>query len=134
VLKTDNGPEEFDALLVCNGHHWNPSFPEPPYPGTFSGQQLHSHDYIDPADPVNLRGKRVLAVGIGNSAVDIVCELSRKGVADQVYIATRSGAYVVPTYAFGKPVDQLTKTNPYLPHAFQRWAGGILRRLRSGRS
>ena len=135
IITTDrSGPEEFDALLVCNGHHWDPSFPDPPYPGTFTGTQIHSHDYIDPADPVDLRGKRVLVVGIGNSAVDIVCELSRKGVAEKVYIATRSGAYIVPKYVFGKPVDQLIKTNPYLPHAFQRWAGGLLQRLVSGRS
>ena len=82
---------------------------------SFSGAQIHSHDYIDPSDPLPLVGKRVLVVGIGNSAVDIVCELSRKGVADKVYIATRSGAYVMPKYIFGKPVDQLVKTNPYLP-------------------
>ena len=133
---TDKGSEDFDALLVCNGHHWDASYPDPPYPGTetFKGIQIHSHDYVDPADPVDLRGKRVLVVGIGNSAVDIVCELSRKGVAEKVYIATRSGAYIVPKYVFGKPVDQIVKTNPYLPHAFQRWAGGVMQRLVSGRS
>jgi len=135
TLTTRQGSaEDFDALLVCNGHHWDPSFPDPPYPGAFSGTQIHSHDYIDPTDPVDLPGKRVLVVGIGNSAVDIVCELSRKGVADKVYIATRSGAYVVPKYIFGKPTDQVIKTSPYLPQALQRWAGGILQRLVSGKS
>jgi cation diffusion facilitator CzcD-associated flavoprotein CzcO len=135
-ITTDkSGAEDFDALLVCNGHHWDASWPDPPYPGTdsFKGIQLHSHDYVDPTDPVDLRGKRVLVVGIGNSAVDIVCELSRKGVSEKVYIATRSGAYIVPKYVFGKPVDQIVKTNPYIPHALQRWAGGIMQRLVSGR-
>src|SRR6185295_11218839 len=84
ALTTERGErEEFDALLVCNGHHWNASWPDPPYPGTFTGQQIHSHDYIDPQDPLDLRGQSVLVVGIGNSAVDIVCELARKGVADK---------------------------------------------------
>lgn len=128
------GAEDFDALLVCNGHHWDASWPDPPYPGAFTGQQIHSHDYIDPTDPLELNGKRVLVVGIGNSAVDIVCELARKGVAEKVYIATRSGAYVVPKYIFGKPTDQIIKTNPHIPQALQRWAGGLLQRLISGKS
>ena len=125
--------EEFDTLLVGNGHHWSASWPDPPYPGEFTGKQIHSHDYIDPQDPLDLRGQRVLVVGIGNSAVDIVCELSRKGVADKVYVSTRSGAWVMPKYAFGKPIDQLVKTNPYLPQSLQRWAAGIMQRLVSGR-
>jgi cation diffusion facilitator CzcD-associated flavoprotein CzcO len=127
------GREDFDALLVCNGHHWDASVPNPPYPGTFTGRQIHSHDYIDPQDPLDLRGQRVLVVGIGNSAVDIVCELSRKGVADKVYIATRSGAWVMPKYVFGKPLDQLVRTNPYLPQGLQRWVAGLLQRLVSGK-
>lgn len=125
--------EDFDVLLACNGHHWDPSWPEPPYPGTFGGTQMHSHDYIDPVDPVDLRGRKVLVVGIGNSAVDIVCELARKGVADKVYVSTRSGAWIMPKYVFGKPIDQLVKTNPYLPQALQRWAGGLIQRLVSGK-
>jgi cation diffusion facilitator CzcD-associated flavoprotein CzcO len=74
--------ERFDALLVCNGHHWDPSYPS--FPGSFDGQTIHSHHYIDPTEPLPLQGKRVLVVGIGNSAVDIVSELSRKGVAERV--------------------------------------------------
>ena len=81
--------ESFDALLVCNGHHWDPRFPD--FPGTFDGPQIHSHDYIDPSNPLDLYGKRVLVVGIGNSAVDIVSELGRKTVSDTVFLSTRSG-------------------------------------------
>jgi cation diffusion facilitator CzcD-associated flavoprotein CzcO len=123
--------ERFDALLVCNGHHWNPSLPE--FPGRFDGPTLHSHHYIDPTDPLDLTGKRVLVVGIGNSAVDIACELGRKGVAEQVFISTRSGAWVLPKYAFGRPVDQVFKTNPRLPLGLQRRVARLLPRLISGR-
>ena len=28
---------EYDAVLVANGHHWDPRWPEPAYPGTFDG-------------------------------------------------------------------------------------------------
>jgi cation diffusion facilitator CzcD-associated flavoprotein CzcO len=134
TLTLDDGTKDrFDALLVCNGHHWNPSLPEPAYPGRFAGAQIHSHDYIDPTEPLDLRGRRVLVVGIGNSAVDIVCELARKGVADKVYISTRSGAHIVPKYIFGKPADQLVKTIPWLSLRLQRWVAARLQRLVSGR-
>jgi cation diffusion facilitator CzcD-associated flavoprotein CzcO len=41
--------ERFDALLVANGHHWDPRWPEPMFPGheTFAGTQIHAHDYRD---------------------------------------------------------------------------------------
>ncbi|HYF24132.1 MAG TPA: NAD(P)-binding domain-containing protein, partial [Baekduia sp.] len=77
ITLDDGSKELFDVLLVGNGHHWDPSFPE--FPGTFDGPTLHSHHYIDPHDPVDLVGKRVLVVGIGNSGVDIASELARKG-------------------------------------------------------
>jgi cation diffusion facilitator CzcD-associated flavoprotein CzcO len=123
--------ELFDALLVCNGHHWDPSYPD--FPGHFDGPTIHSHHYIDPADPLDLVGKRVLVVGIGNSAVDITSELARKGVAEQVFISTRSGAWVMPKYVFGRPADQVFKTNPRLPLGLQRRMAGLLPRIVSGR-
>ena len=127
----DGGRESFDALLVCNGHHWSPRLPE--FPGSFDGPQIHSHDYVDPSTPLDLYGKRVLVVGIGNSAVDIVSELARKTVSDMVFISTRSGAYVIPKYIFGRPADQVVKTNPRLPMGLQRRLGGLLPRIFSGR-
>src|SRR5579859_1068169 len=131
-ITTSAGEEHrFDALLVCNGHHWDPSYPD--FPGRFEGEALHSHHYIDPTDPLDLVNKRVLVVGIGNSAVDITSELARKGVAEQVFISTRSGAWVVPKYIFGRPADQVVKTNPRLPLGLQRRVARILPRLVSGR-
>jgi cation diffusion facilitator CzcD-associated flavoprotein CzcO len=131
VTLGDGSRESFDALLVCNGHHWSPRYAK--FPGTFDGPQIHSHDYVDPSNPLDLYGKRVLVIGIGNSAVDIVSELGRKTVAEVAFISTRSGAYVVPKYLFGKPADQVVKTNPRLPLGLQRRMGRILPRIFSGR-
>jgi cation diffusion facilitator CzcD-associated flavoprotein CzcO len=131
VITADDGDEEFDALLVCNGHHWDPSYPD--FPGHFDGPTIHSHHYIDPTDPLDLRGKRVLVVGIGNSAVDIVSELSRKGVSERVLISTRSGAWVIPKYVLGRPVDQIVKTIPWLPLRWQRRLAQGFPRIVSGR-
>jgi hypothetical protein len=123
--------QEFDFLVVGNGHHWNPRLPD--FPGSFDGDDFHSHHYISPTDPMDLRGKRVLVVGIGNSAVDLTSELSRKGVAEKVFISTRSGAWVMPKYLFGKPVGDIVKTSPYLPLKLQRWLARPLPYIASGR-
>jgi cation diffusion facilitator CzcD-associated flavoprotein CzcO len=120
----------FDLLVVGNGHHWDPRHPS--FPGKFDGPTLHSHHYIDPTEPLDLRDKRVLVVGIGNSGVDITSELARKGVSAKVFISTRSGAWVVPKFVLGRPIDHWAKTTPYLPLKMQQVASGILPRLFSG--
>jgi cation diffusion facilitator CzcD-associated flavoprotein CzcO len=132
VVSLDDGTSEsFDALLVCNGHHWNPRMPT--FEGRFDGPAIHSHEYVDPSNPLELKGRRVLVVGIGNSAVDIVSELGRKTMCETVFISTRSGAYVVPKYLFGKPADQVVKTNPLIPSKLQRRVASLLPRIFSGR-
>ena len=105
----------------------------PDFPGRFDGPTIHSHHYIDPTEPLALEGKRVLVVGIGNSAVDIVSELSRKGVAERAFISTRSGAWVIPKYVLGRPVDTIVRTNPRIPLGLQRRFARLLPRLVSGR-
>jgi cation diffusion facilitator CzcD-associated flavoprotein CzcO len=131
ITPGDGPTEEFDFLIVGNGHHWDPRLPD--FPGSFDGETIHSHHYLSPTEPLDLTGKRVLVVGIGNSAVDIVSELSRKGVAEKVFISTRSGAWVMPKYLFGQPLGKLVRTNPYLPLKLQRWLARPLPYLASGR-
>jgi cation diffusion facilitator CzcD-associated flavoprotein CzcO len=127
----DGTSERFDFLVVGNGHHWDPRYPD--FPGEFDGETIHAHHYIGPQDPVDLVGKRVLVVGIGNTGVDITSELSRRGVAEQVFISTRSGAWVVPKYFLGRPLDTLVKINPRLPVKLQRLLSRPLPYLASGR-
>jgi cation diffusion facilitator CzcD-associated flavoprotein CzcO len=110
--------ERFDVLVVANGHHWDPRFPD--FPGTFTGETIHSHHYVSPSEPLDLRGKRILVVGIGNSAADIVSELSQRTHGNEVVISTRSGAWIMPKYIFGMPVDRLATTIPQIPMSWQR--------------
>ena len=48
-LVTFTGPDgpqrDYDNVVVANGHHWDARLPEPAYPGTFDGEQIHSHAY-----------------------------------------------------------------------------------------
>ena len=129
----DGTVEHFGALVVANGHHWDPAWPNPAIPGEFSGLELHSHDYLDPDEPYALRGKRVLVVGMGNSAMDIACELGHPGVADQVYLSARRGAWVLPKYAFGKPIDQNSVLPAFLPASWRRALAELWYRLAVGR-
>ena len=125
--------DECDALVVANGHHWDPAWPEPAIPGEFSGLELHSHAYLDPDEPHALRGKRILVVGMGNSAMDIACELGHPGVAEQVWLSARRGAWVLPKYAFGKPIDQNSMLPSFLPVSTRRALAEIWYRLAVGR-
>ncbi len=123
----------YDAVVVANGHHWDPQWPDPPFPGAFDGLVMHAHHYIDPGEPHDLNGKRVVVVGMGNSAMDIACELSRPGVSDKVFLSARRGAYVVPNYVLGKPLDQLLTLPPWLPFWAQSAIGGAIFRVAVGK-
>ena len=103
VTAEDGFEGRFDYLVAASGHNWEPAWPDPPYPGRFDGVQLHAHDY---REPDVLAGRRVLVVGMGNSAMDIAVEAST--VAERVLLSTRSGTRIVPKYVFGKPADQAT--------------------------
>jgi hypothetical protein len=116
VRKSENGylvslssGEEicYSAVIVANGHHWNPRYPEPPFAGEFTGEVLHAHHY---KTPDILENKNVLIVGIGNSALDIACEAARLNTG-KVTISTRRGAHILPKYVFGMPFDMLGKIN-----------------------
>lgn len=118
-LATQRGERRrFDLLVVANGHHWDPRFPG--FPGEFTGESIHSHAYIDPRTPLDLYGKRILIVGIGNSAADITVELSSRSMDNEVWLSTRSGAWVVPKYLAGTPADRYYRTLPYIPLRWQR--------------
>jgi hypothetical protein len=91
---------EFDVLVVANGHNWFPK--QPGYPGTFTGQALHSAEYRDPGIFV---GRRVLVVGGGNSGCDIVVEAAQN--AEHAWHSTRRGYWYMPKYLLGTPADQV---------------------------
>jgi hypothetical protein len=105
---------EYSAVLVANGHHWDPRLPD--FPGKFSGKAIHSHDY---KTTNGFEGLNVLVVGIGNSAVDIACDMCR--VARKTFLSTRRSAHVLPKYVFGKPIDHFSSPfGSYMPVAVQR--------------
>ena len=91
----------YGAVLVCNGHHWRPKMPD--FSGEFNGEMFHSRNY---RSPDNFKGKNVLILGVGNSGVDIACDVA--SVAANIFLASRRGAHVIPRHLLGRPTDKWT--------------------------
>jgi cation diffusion facilitator CzcD-associated flavoprotein CzcO len=108
----------YGAVAVCNGHHWDPRWPTPAYPGTFTGEQMHAASYIDPFAPIDIRDKTVLVVGMGNSAMDISCELSPRHISGKLMVSARRGVYIFPRFMLGRAADK-GKVYRWLPMGLQ---------------
>lgn len=93
--------QNFGTVIVANGHLADPRMPD--FAGAFDGSVTHSHDYRT-SDPYD--GKRVMVVGLGNSAVDIAVDIARR--TEKVFVSTRRSAWVMPKYLWGVPIDQIS--------------------------
>ena len=124
ITLDDGRVHRYDALMVANGHHWDARWPEFPGMDEFAGLQLHAHDYTG-EDPAFFRDRRVVILGMGNSAMDIAVESSFSAAAK--YLAARRGAWVIPKYVFGRPLDQIS-TQAGVPFRIrQRFMQTVLR-------
>ena len=91
-------------VAIATGHHTKPTMPHFEGQETFNGRIFHSVDYKD-AVTNGLIGKKVVVVGIGNSAVDVAVNVTELGGEKPIHISTRSGAWIVPNYVQGYPTD-----------------------------
>jgi cation diffusion facilitator CzcD-associated flavoprotein CzcO len=115
-IEGESAPRLYAGLIVANGHHWEPNVPS--YPGHFAGEVLHSHDV---KSKEQLKDKRVLVVGAGNSAVDILSDAAFDGA--RAVHSMRRTYYFFPKMVFGKPTDvfiDLTSRWP-LPRSVMRF-------------
>ncbi|XP_070575786.1 uncharacterized protein [Ptychodera flava] len=70
--------EQYDAVLVCNGHYAIPKIPDLLGIDDFQGQIMHSHNY---RHPQVFKDKSVVLLGAGSSGKDIavnICEFAKK--------------------------------------------------------
>ena len=117
----------FDALAVCNGHHWLPRIPT--YPGKFNGEFIHSHEVKRFS---KFTGKRVLVIGGGNSACDVAVESSR--VAASVDISWRRGYWIAPKFMMGKPADVFSTKIHWLPRTIWQKISALSLYFRNGKN
>ncbi len=130
VIVEQNGVVQediFDALAICNGHHWLPRMPN--YPGSFEGEFIHSHDV---KKFLRFANKKVLVIGGGNSACDVAVESSR--VAASVDISWRRGYWIAPKFMMGKPADVFSTKIHWLPQVLWQKLSSLSLLIRFGRN
>ncbi|XP_020708737.2 senecionine N-oxygenase isoform X1 [Athalia rosae] len=82
LTKNQVSIEIFDAVMVCNGHYFQPNIPKISGDSSFKGNMLHSHDY---RVPEFFSGKKVVVFGAGPSGMDLALEISK--TADRVILS-----------------------------------------------
>nr|WP_312882595.1 NAD(P)-binding domain-containing protein [Micromonospora polyrhachis] len=92
----------YAAVVVANGHNWSPKLPSYEGLDEFRGQVMHASAY---KEATQLRGKRVLVVGAGNTGCDIAVEAGQQ--AAKCWHSSRRGYWYAPKYVFGRPTDQV---------------------------
>ena len=108
-LHTSEGELTTGSLVAATGIWSRPVYPDIPGLGDVSGTLVHSAQY---RSAEQLRGRRVLVVGAGNSGCEIAVGLV--GVADAVHLSVHGEALFVP-----RPSSAL----------FSRLSAPLLRRL-----
>jgi len=101
VETSDGSRSAYDAVLVANGHLWDPFIPT--YDGAFTGRVLHSSQYRNIGD---IAGSRVLTVGAGNSGCDLAVDAATSG--KESFISVRHGQMFQPKAILGRPRAELS--------------------------
>ncbi len=109
-VRTATGDRHAAAVVIASGYSHTPWVPDLPGRGGFPGSVRHSHEYVEPS---RYRGRRVIVVGSGNSAADIVVDLV--GVAGQVYMAVRTPPTIMRRATFGLPTQLIGIASGRLP-------------------
>jgi cation diffusion facilitator CzcD-associated flavoprotein CzcO len=87
TLETNQGVREgYRWLVAANGVTWFPKSPEIPGQESFTGEIMHSVKYHKREQ---VKGKRLLIIGAGNSGVDIACDAAN--VAEEATVSLRRG-------------------------------------------
>lgn len=122
-VRTSQSEQVYAGLIVCNGHHWDRILPD--WTSDFSGEILHSKDY---KRPEQLKGKRILVVGGGNSGCDLASEAARVGRT--AAWSLRRGYHFLPKTFLGVPTVEMI--HPLMPIWSQRIALWAIVRLKFG--
>ncbi|MEM1125001.1 MAG: NAD(P)-binding domain-containing protein [Bacteroidota bacterium] len=128
VTFADGEMRRYQGVLIVNGHHWDKKMPQ--FSGHFDGEFIHSKDY---KKAEQVRDKRVLVIGAGNSACDIASEAARIGKG--VCISMRTPAWFFPKTFLGIPLSDLADHNK-LPkwEWLQRFIMRLIYRLSVGKN
>jgi len=122
-LHTSAGDVDADRVVVATGHSNQPYLPD--WPGSFTGELLHSADYRN-ARPY--AGRSVLVVGAGNSGAEIAVDLADGGAAE-VFLAVRTPPHIVRRDTLGFPSQVLGIATAHLPVSVVDRIASTMRRV-----
>ncbi len=91
VIRTNSGTWRAQFVINATGTWTRPAWPRYPGAETFAGRQLHTHDYTSAEE---FAGQRVVIVGAGISATQLLEEISR--VADTLWVTRAPLEWVDP--------------------------------------
>ncbi|KAL0930431.1 dimethylaniline monooxygenase 2 [Colletotrichum truncatum] len=114
----EGAPRPFDKVVLASGSETKPHYPHIENLNLFEGQFMHSQAY---KGPENLKDKKVVVIGVGNTACDIAVELT--DYASKVYLSHRRGAKVIPRMNGDGPIDSVlswrtSRLGHWLEHHF----------------
>lgn len=89
AVQTDRGAWRARVVISATGTWAAPHLPSYPGQELFAGRQLHTIDY---RSPLEFAGQRVVVVGGGNSAAQILAEVST--VAETTWVTRRSPRFM----------------------------------------
>jgi cation diffusion facilitator CzcD-associated flavoprotein CzcO len=108
-IKGEPVARRYAGVVLANGHHDTPRTPH--YAGGFAGDIMHSRDYKSVRQ---VRDKRVLVVGAGNSACDIIRDAAH-GSGAKIVMSMRRGTWFVPKFLLGFPTHDVVSHVEMLP-------------------
>ncbi|KAH8656133.1 dimethylaniline monooxygenase [Tricladium varicosporioides] len=123
--------EEFDAVVVANGHYHTIKVPDIPglkeWKRAWPGRVQHSKTY---RRPDSFRDQNVLLIGGGVSAMDIGRELST--VAKNVHQSTRGGPFDIPIEMLSPLIQRIPEITSFEDPTQQPKPGNVT--LKDGRN
>lgn len=103
-------------LIVNATGTWDrPFIPHIPGAADFRGRQLHTHDYTSPEA---FEGKRVLVVGAGISAIQLLIEIAREAPGSETFWCSRR--------------EPVFNSKPFTPEQGREAVARVERRVRAG--
>ena len=93
LVRTDHGDWAAAAVVNATGTWTRPFWPHYPGRASFLGRQLHTADYRGPAE---FAGERVVVVGGGTSAVQLLIELA--DVAETTWVTRRPPVFTTEPF------------------------------------
>jgi putative flavoprotein involved in K+ transport len=100
-LETAHGPIRAEQVVVATGYNGAPHVPEWPGREGFTGELIHSAEYVNPAP---FRDRDVLVVGAGNSGAEIAHDVIDGG-AKRVRLSVRTPPQIVRRATAGIPAQ-----------------------------